>query len=162
MFQLRAKRFREALFAAVTALLVAGGPAVAASADYVVVASTDPGLPRGRELAAGARLPIAPGQTVTLMHATGEVVVLRGGPDGAVAPLGRPASPAEAERMSVLRLMVASAPRRGPSRFGNARSLCPTAEALADLDAIAQAETAGCAEAASQALDAYVSRTAAP
>ena len=58
----------------------------AAAADYVVVASSDPAFPRGRELAAGQQLPLGPGKTVTLMHASGSISTVKGAAGGVTLP----------------------------------------------------------------------------
>jgi hypothetical protein len=136
------------------AVALAGGPAYAAAADYVVVASTDPATQRGQELAAGQHLALPPGRSVTVMHASGAVLVLKGAPGGADLPR-RVASAADADRMGqVMKLMVS-----GPPKASRTRALvaCPEPSALADLDAIAEAaREPACQAQASQALDAYL------
>lgn len=149
-----------ARLALITLLLGAiAGPAIAS--DYVVVASTDPAVQRGLELTAGQRLALAPGRTATLMHASGDILVLKGSASGAVAPRGRMASQAEADRMAVLRLMVSTTPKTLVAETnGRTRALCPPPTALVTLDGIAEAGKAGCTDAASAALDAYVAKAA--
>lgn len=149
--------FRPA-FIGLTLALLAG---VAAAADYVVVASTDPAVPRGHQLAQGQRLTLAPGKTVTVIHASGAVTVLKGQAGGVVVPGGKAPNAAENDRMQVLRLMVSSAPAPGINRFGRSRSLCAPALTLVTLDAIAEAGKAGCNAEAAEALDAYVAANAA-
>jgi hypothetical protein len=136
------------------------GPALAS--DYVVVASTDPAVHRGLELTAGQRLALAPGRTATLMHASGDILVLRGSATGAVTPRARSASQAEADRLAVLRLLVSTTPKTVVAETnGRTRALCPPPGALVTLDGIAEAGKAGCTDAASAALDAYVAKAAA-
>lgn len=141
------------------ALVVAALAGAAAATDYVVVASTDPAVHRGLEVSAGQRLMLAAGATATLMHASGDVVVLKGSISGATAPRSRPANQAESDRMAVLRLMVSTTSRTVTAPpAGRTRALCPPASALVTLDGIAEAGKAGCTDAAAEALDAYVSR----
>lgn len=144
------RRLAPAL-AGVSILFVAG---VAAARDYIVVSSTDPGLVRGRSFLAGAQVPLAPGRTLTLMHASGNLVMLRGGAAGVVVLPVRQGSQAEADRLAIMRMIVAPAPRAGlrATRGG----ICPEVTVLTNLDAIAQAHQSGCKAAASDALEAWI------
>ena len=145
----------------VLALGVSAPAAAAMAADYVVVASTDPAVPRGQQVEVGQRLALAVGRTATLMHASGAIVMLKGSAAGVTAPPGRPANGAESERMAVLRLMVATSARPATlDRASRTRALCPPPEALVSLDGIVEAQKAGCSDAAVAALDAYVAKAA--
>ena len=149
--------FRPALIGLALALVAAGA---AAAADYVVVSSTDPAVPKGHQLAQGQRLALGPGQTVTVIHASGRVSVLKGQPGGVVMPGARAANAAENERLQVLRLMVSAAPQQATGRFGRSRSVCAPAEQLVTFEAITDARRAGCAAEADRALEAYVAANA--
>lgn len=130
---------------------------LAQAADYVVISSTDPALSRGKALDAGARVALAPGRSLTVMHASGNVLTLKGSAAGVVLPK-RSVSPADADRMNVLKVMVSpKASQRATSGFGRTRSgVCPLPESLTTLDQIVAAHSANCAAAAEAALDAYV------
>jgi hypothetical protein len=137
-------------------ILAAGLAGAAGAADYVVVASTDPALKPGLEVAAGQALALAPGKSLTLMNSGGVVTILRGGPGGATAPRSRTASLA-ADRLEALRALVAPPPVRHP--FGGSRAgVCPEASSLKTLDHIIQAQKGGCVDEARQALDGLVAR----
>jgi len=137
-------------------LLLAAVATAAAASDYVVVRSSDPAILRGQAFDAGARLALGPGGTVTLMHASGDIVTFRGAAGGISLPR-RAANPSDAERMAVLRFILAPAPRETAGRPTRARAgICPPVEALATLDQIVQVQQGGCGEAAAQALDAYL------
>ena len=126
--------------------------------DYIVVASTDPGVTRGASYDAGARIALAPGRTLTLMHASGDMIRLKGAAGGVVAPK-RQAGQAETERLAVLRLIVAPAERRPQAGLYATRTrsgICPEAASLLTLDAIVQVHKGGCAAEAAQALEAWV------
>src|SRR5262245_54430842 len=103
----RASPIRSALLG----LLLAAAAGAAAAAEYVVVASTDPAILRGELFDAGARVSVTPGHKVTLMHASGDVLELRGKAGGVVLPK-RAMNQAEADRLAILRVIVAPAERR--------------------------------------------------
>jgi hypothetical protein len=142
------------LLAGLALALCAGA---AAARDYVVVASSDPALVRGQALDAGARVPLGPGQTLTVMHASGSVVRLKGAAGGIVLPR-RMANQADADRLAILKVMVAPPARQTvpTTRTRGGVGLCPEAASLTTLDAIAQARTGGCREVAGQALEAWI------
>ncbi len=128
----------------------------AAAGDYLVVRSSDPAFPRGQALSAGARVALAAGGTLTLMHASGDVVTLKGAAGGVSLP-PRAASTPDAERMAVLKFILARAPRDDAARPTRTRSgICPSVEAITTLDAITQVQQGGCADEAAQALEAFL------
>lgn len=130
---------------------------VAAARDYIVVASTDPSIPRGASYDAGARAPLAPGRSLILMHASGDMVRLKGAPGGVSVPT-RKAGQAETERLAVLRTIVAP-PERTKAGLYAARAragVCPEAAGITTLDAIVQVHQGGCTDEAAQALESWV------
>jgi hypothetical protein len=139
--------YRAAVMVFAAALAMAGA---AAARDYVVVGSTDPAIARGQTFEAGSRLALQPGRTLTLMHASGSLVTVKGGATGVVLPR-RQGNQAEADRLAIMRAIVAPPPSRA-TRGG----ICPGPEALTTLDAIAQAQQAGCRTAATQALETWI------
>ena len=142
------------------ALSVAFGGAAMAS-DYIVVNSTDPAIKRGQAFDAGARVPLAAGQSVTLMRASGEVTTLRGAAGGVAVPGARLAA-ADSARFETLRALVQPPPEG--RTFGARRGgICPALESLTTLDDIVRvAETSGCKTVARQALEAYLAKSDAP
>lgn len=147
------------LFIGVALSLALGGSA--AASDYIVVNSTDPAIKRGQAYDAGAKVALAPGKTVTVMRASGEVIALKGSASGVTLPGARMAS-ADAARFETLRALVEPPPQG--RTFGARRGgICPAAETLTTLDDIVRtAESSGCKTVARQALDAYLEKTAAP
>lgn len=138
------------------ALATLAGTALAR--DYVVVASTEPAVPRGLTVDAGARLAVAPGHTVTLMHASGDVLKLNGAAGGVVAP-ARKAASADAARLEVLRVMISPSAREVSVGSGQRRSrsgVCPSADTLTTLDAVAEVESAGCHDVAVTAFETWL------
>lgn len=159
-------RPRSILGLAVIFGLAAGS---ARAGDFVVVGSSDPALSRGASFDAGARVPLAAGRTATLMHASGNLITLRGAPGGVALPVARTASVAESDRLSVLKMMVAPAPRErvGDGRMARTRAatrggLCPGSQGLTSLDAIVQVQKAGCTAEATAALEAWLAAQPAP
>lgn len=137
------------------AALFAAGAAVAA--DYVVVASNDPDIVRGQALDAGARIALPAGGKLTLMHASGDFVTVQGAAGGVVLPK-RAANQADADRLAILKLMVAPPARQVASGIRTrGAGICPSADVLTSLDAIAQAQQARCSEPAREALEAWLS-----
>jgi hypothetical protein len=139
-------------------LLLAALATAAAARDYVVVASTDPGVVRGQSFQAGEKVALPPGRTVTLMHASGDLVRLQGAAGGVVLPR-RVASQGDADRLAILKVIVAPAERTtaGGLRLSRTRSgICPAPESVVTLDAIVQVYQAGCQTVAGEALDAWV------
>lgn len=126
--------------------------------DYVVVSSTSPAITRGQSLEAGVRVALPPGQTLTLMHASGDVVRLKGAAGGVLLPR-RVASTGEADRLAVLKLMVAPAASEKVGSVGERRTrsgICPEATRVVTLDAIVQTYQAGCKSQATQALETWI------
>lgn len=150
------RHLRRATLAAL-ALATIGG-AAAAARDYVVVASTEPTVPRGLTIDAGMRLAVTPGRSVTLMHASGDVLKLNGAAGGVVAP-ARKAASADAARLEVLRVMVTPNTREvsvGSAQRRSRGGVCPSPDSLTTLDAIAAVQTAGCADIAASAFEAWL------
>ena len=143
---------------AIFGLALAAGLAGAAQAgEFVVVSSTDPAIPAGRELDAGATVPLAPGRTLVVIHASGAVTRLNGAPGGVVVPMARMAS-SDSQRLEVLKLLVAQ-PRVRRSALIARSGPCPALEDLKELEAIVQAAgMAGCVTTAREAFTAFVER----
>lgn len=148
-------RFRPASILA--GLLLATVATAAAARDYVVVNSTDPAVARGQSFPAGARLALPVGQTVTLMHASGDLVRLKGAAGGIVLPR-RAASQGDADRLAILKVIVAPADRQaaGLVSMRKTRSICPAPEAVRTLDDIVQVHRMGCKAVATEALEAWL------
>lgn len=129
----------------------------AAARDYVVVSSTDPAVARGQSFAAGARVALPAGKTLTLMHASGDLVRIKGMAGGIVLPR-RSASQGEADRLAILKVIVAPAERSAVGGIKLARTrggVCPSPAVVTTLDAIVQVYAAGCGTVAADALDAW-------
>ena len=139
-------------------LALAAFASAAAARDYIVVGSTDPAVARGQAFDAGSRIALPAGRTLTLMHASGDLVTVKGAAGGVVLPR-RVASQGEADRLAILRVIVAPAERRtvGGMKLSRTRGgLCPPAARVATLDAIVQVHQAGCSAQASEALEAWI------
>ena len=132
----------------------------AAASDYIVVSSSDPAIPRGRALDAGAHVDLGAGKTLTLMRPSGEVTTLKGAAGGAVVPAAKVAT-TDAARFETLRALVQPPPQG--RTFGARRGgICPPIESLTTIDDIVRvAEASGCKTVAREALDAYLARTGA-
>jgi len=129
----------------------------AAARDYIVVASTDPAIARGASYDGGAKIPLAPGRTLTLMHASGDMIRLKGAAAGVMAP-ARKAGQSETERLAVLRTIVAPPERKLSGLYATRTraGVCPEVAAITSLDAIVQVHQGGCTAEAEQALEAWV------
>lgn len=139
-------------------LALAAFASAAAARDYVVVSSTDPAIVRGQSFSAGARLSLHVGKTATLMHATGDLVRVKGADGGVLLPR-RAASQGEADRLAILKVIVAPADRQttGGIALRKTRSgICPAVENVQTLDAIVQVHQAGCASVATDAIEAWI------
>lgn len=160
MVSLHVRRLARA--ATLAGVLVAGA---ASAHDYVVVASNAPEFARGVGVDAGQTLPLSPGRTVTLMHASGDLVTLRGAATPVVVPR-RQAAAADSARLDVLRTLVAAREeaREGLGARGRRTrgGICPPPEALTTLDAIAQGVEAGCSGPAGQAMENWLSARIVP
>lgn len=144
---------------AVLALGLAVG--IAGAADYIVVRSTDAAIAKGAALAAGARVPLAAGATLTLVSPGGEVVMLKGAAGGAQVP-GVAKGGDSAASAALAALVNRPPPRRS---FGAMRGSekCPSAAALQTMEQIlAASREQGCGGVAQAALEAYVDKAAAP
>lgn len=144
---------RALLFGMVLAIGAAGA---ASAADYVVVATTDAGFHAGEALSGGAKIALGAGKTLTLMHASGDVSVLRGGAGGALVPARRTAS-ADSARLETVKVLVGPAPT-GRTFGGKRAGVCPAASNLKTLDDIVQVQAGGCDAEARAALQAYLAK----
>ena len=127
-------------------MMVAGA---AEAGDYVVVASSDPGLIPGQELEGGQQVALAAGRSVTLVHVGGELTVLRGGASGAVVPTRQVAS-ADSTRIAALKSLIAP-PTEGRTFGGRRGGICPDPADLQTVDQILSAQAGGCARQAREA-----------
>jgi len=147
---------RRVLLGVLLAASLAGG---AEAADFVVVSSTDPAIPRGQEYASGQALQIAPGRSVVLIDPAGNVKRLTGGAAAQALPRRQLAS-VDDQRMAVVKLLVA--PPRMRRAAPKLDQVCPEAD-LATFDGIlAVAPVDGCLSRARDAFEAYVEKAAGP
>ena len=120
--------------------------------------STDPAVARGKAFEAGTRVALPVGRTLTLMHASGDLVTVKGAAGGVLLPR-RVASQGDADRLAILKVIVAPADRQaaGLVSMRKTRSgICPSPETVRTLDAIVQVHSAGCATVAVEALEAWI------
>jgi hypothetical protein len=138
-------------------LALAAFASVAAARDYIVVASTDPAIARGAAYDGGAKIPLAAGRSLTLMHASGDMIRMKGAAGGVTAPR-RQAGQSETERLAVLRVIVAPPERKLAGMYATRTraGICPEAASIETLDAIVQVHQGGCTAEAAQALEAWV------
>ncbi|MBX3485190.1 hypothetical protein [Phenylobacterium sp.] len=136
-------------------LACAFGAGAALASDYMVVTSSDPAFARGQGFDAGARVALGAGQKLTLMHASGDLVTLRGAAGGVTLPR-RMANQAEADRLAILKVMVAPAARQMVGSTRTRSGICPSPESLTSLDAIVQVQAAGCRGSAGEALETWL------
>jgi hypothetical protein len=143
----------------ILALLLALGVAGAAqAADFVVVSSTDPTIPRGQSVAAGATLPLGVGKTVMVIDTAGQITRLTGASGGVILPRRQFAS-ANSDRVAVLKMLVAQ-PRL--KRSGPGAKPCPEVDLTAFEGIVTTAQVDGCLTRARTAFEAYVVRASAP
>lgn len=144
----------------ILALAMSAGLAGAAqAADFVVVSSTDPAIARGREVAGGESLQIAPGRSIVLVDKAGQVTRLAGAAAPIVAPRRQYANVNE-DRVAVLKLLVA--PARVRRAAPGLEKVCPQAD-LTQFDGIVTvAVVDGCLTTARAAFDAYVLKAVGP
>jgi hypothetical protein len=138
-------------------LLAAGFAGVAQAADFVVVSSTDPRIPRGTEYASGQALQIEAGKSVVLIDAAGNVKRLAGGPIAQALPRRQLANIDE-QRMAVVKLLVA--PPRMRRAGPNLDKVCPEADLKTFDGILTVAPVEGCLGRARDAFEAYVERAA--
>lgn len=140
-------------------LALAAFAGAAMAGDYIVVASTDPAIARGAAYDGGAKIPLAAGRTLTLMHASGDMIRLKGSAGGVTAPR-RQAGQSETERLAVLRVIVAPPERKLAGMYATRTraGICPEATSIETLDAIVQVHQGGCTNEAAQALEAWVAK----
>lgn len=144
---------RAAAFVAGLTLVLT--PFAASARDYIVVGSTDPAIARGQSFDAGAKVSLAAGRVLTLMHASGDIVRVNGATGGVVLPK-RMSNQAEAERLAILKLMVTPAGKQTVGATRTRSGICPNPEVLTTLDAIVQVQSAGCRDVAHEALEAWL------
>lgn len=137
----------------------AGLAGAAEAADFVVVSSTDPAIARGREVAGGEPLQIAPGRSIVLVDKAGQVTRLAGAAAPVAVPRRQYANVNE-DRVAVLKLLV------GPPRVRRAApslgKVCPEAD-LTQFDGIVTvAQVDGCLTTARTAFEAYVLKAVGP
>ena len=132
---------------------------VARAADFVVVSSTEPSIPRGQQLDSGSVLTIAPGRRVVLIDPAGQVTRLAGSGKSVTLPRRQMAS-VDAERMQVLKLLVA--PPRIRRAGPNLEKTCPAADLTRFEGIVAVAVVDGCLATARTAFEAYVLKAAGP
>ena len=147
-------RFRTALLG----LALAMAASAAAAHDYIVVGSSDPAIAKGQAYDGGVRLALSAGRTLTLMHASGDVITLKGSANGVVLP-GPKANAADAGRLDILRVIIAPPTNHAEGSVHLARArggVCPAAETLKSLDDIAAAQQGGCGDEAAHAFAAWL------
>jgi hypothetical protein len=149
--------FRLVPLLAGLALALSAGAALAR--DYIVVTSSDPAFTRGQALDAGAKLALGAGQKLTLMHASGDLVTLKGAAGGVTLPK-RMATQTDADRLAILKVMVAPAAKAAAGSTRTRSGICPNPESLTSLDAIVQVQAAGCRDSAGEALEAWLAKNA--
>jgi hypothetical protein len=137
--------------------LALGLAGAAAAADFVVVSSTDPAIPRGREVASGEALPVAPGKSIVLVDTAGQVVRLSGA--SAAAPRRQYASLNE-DRVAVLKMLIA--PPRVRRAAPSLDKACPPADLTQFEGIVTVAQVDGCLTTARTAFEAYVFKAAGP
>jgi hypothetical protein len=101
---------------------------------------------------------LAPGRTLTLMHASGDLVRIQGAAGGVVLPK-RVASQGDADRLAILKVIVAPPEGKtvGAMKLRKTRGgVCPAPAQVTTLDAIVQVHQAGCPSEAAQALEAWI------
>jgi len=148
---MRVMTFRTFIGGLVLATVAAGA---AWAGDYVVVSSTDEALKPGMELNGGTRVALAAGKTLTVMHMSGDVAVLRGAAAGVLIPTRTGAS-GDTARIGQLKALIAPGPTG--RTFGGVRGgVCPEATSLTSINDILAAQAGGCVKEAKAALDAYV------
>lgn len=138
-------------------MMVAGA---AEAGDYVVVASSDPGLLPGQELDGGQQVALGAGRSVTLVHVGGELTVLRGGASGVVVPTRRVAN-TDASRIAALKSLIAP-PAEGRTFGGRRGGICPDPADLRTVDQVLSAQAGGCAKQAREAFAALANSAGTP
>jgi hypothetical protein len=140
--------------------LACGLVGVAQAADFVVVSSTDPAIPRGQELSAGQMVPLGVGKTLVVVSPAGQVTRLTGTAAATVLPRRQQLASVNEDRIAVLKMLVAPprVRRTGPSLD----KVCPEAD-LNQFDGIVTvAQVDGCLTRARAAFEAYVEKAVGP
>jgi hypothetical protein len=125
----------------------------ALAGEFIVVSSNDPAVRKGDSFDPGARLPLGPGRSATLMKLSGEVITLQGGAAGAGVP-GVSGEAANNARYAAVKALFAPPP--SGRAYGAQRGFCPGPEALDNLDAIVRSNQSGCKADARKALQEYL------
>lgn len=150
----------KAMKTSLIALALGVASAVAGAADYIVVRSTDASIAKGTALAAGARVPLEAGATLTLVSPGGEVVTIKGSADGAQVP--GVAKPGDSAASAALAALVNRPPPRRSFGAMRGSAKCPSITALQTLEQIlAASREQGCAGISQAALEAYIDRAGA-
>ena len=89
------------------------------------------------------------------MHASGDIVRLKGAAGGVLLPR-RSANQAEADRLAILKVMVTPATKQTAGATRTRSGICPNPENLTSLDAITRVHAAGCRQVAEQALEVWL------
>jgi hypothetical protein len=134
--------------------LVIGG--VAYAEDYIVVRSSDPRIAKNSTFNAGERVYLAKGQTMTVINGAGALSTYTGQTGGIVLPSAAPTARDQNRFAGLLALLERPQARRtfGAMRGGryDDDASCPKAEELTSVDAILEADEAGCTAAAQAAM----------
>ncbi|MBU1374722.1 MAG: hypothetical protein KKE02_07135 [Alphaproteobacteria bacterium] len=140
-------------------LLLAGIAGAAHAADFVVVTSNDPAIPRGQEYAGGQAIQVAPGKSIVVIDPAGNVKRLAGGAAAQTVPRRQLAS-VDDQRMAVVKLLLA--PPRVRRAAPKLDQVCPAADLKTFDGILAVAPVDGCLGRARDAFEAYVERAAGP
>ena len=136
-------------------LLAAGVAGAANASDYIVVSSSDPSIKRGMALDAGMRVPVAPGKSLTVMRASGEVTTLQAGPSGVTLP-GSKLATSDGARFDSLKSLIDPPPQGRTFGARRGGALCTDPANLDDI--LKLADTPGCKTEAREALAAYIAK----
>jgi hypothetical protein len=148
--------------AALLGLAVAALSGAAAAEQFVVVKSTSAEIHRGQVFDSGDHISLGAGQTLTLIRASGEVLVLNGRAGGIAAPGGGASDHAERDHWRLEALKALAMPATARPEVGASRGFCPEPQELQTLSIIVRANESGCTAEAAAAFDAYLAREAKP
>ncbi len=135
---------------------------MASAEELIVVKSTDAAIKRGQAFSSGAHLELPAGRSVTLIRASGEVVVLNGRPHGVVVPGAAAGGGGDQDSWRLAALKALVAPPGAHRDFGATRGFCPDPQDMLTLSIIVRADQAGCTAGAQQAFDNYLNRQGQP
>lgn len=149
---------RKVLFGVVMSLVVGG---VAYAEDYIVVQSSDARIPRSATFSSGERVYLGHGHTMTVVNSAGTSTTYQGRAGGIVMPAA-PTSAGADNRIAGLMSILQRPQRRtfGAMRGGRYKDAdtCPAAADLTTVDAIIEADKAGCVGASTAAMEALSTR----